>query len=210
MIAPSPAAAHDWVQVGSTARFRSLDVLWAAVLSPCRRSDGEVPERSIGAVSKTVVPLAGDRGFESLPLRQPTINYWTSNENLAGLLVMIVCRLGGGKALRNIITALIAILVFPAIICNWSQDILGQIFLGILGCFIFTVVTVGIVNRLKSFDGPTSKRQEPRSTMPPPEQRKPHSVYQAPATSATPWILQQPSQKVRYGRRGAIARRSIL
>ena len=31
---------------------------------------GEVPERSNGAVSKTVVPLAGDRGFESLPLRQ--------------------------------------------------------------------------------------------------------------------------------------------
>jgi hypothetical protein len=28
-----------------------------------------VPERSIGAVSKTVVLLAGDRGFESLPLR---------------------------------------------------------------------------------------------------------------------------------------------
>jgi hypothetical protein len=32
---------------------------------------GEVPERSNGAVSKTVVPLTGDRGFESLPLRQP-------------------------------------------------------------------------------------------------------------------------------------------
>jgi hypothetical protein len=32
--------------------------------------NGEVPERSIGAVSKTVVPLTGDRGFESLPLRQ--------------------------------------------------------------------------------------------------------------------------------------------
>jgi hypothetical protein len=30
---------------------------------------GEVPERSNGAVSKTVVPFAGDRGFESLPLR---------------------------------------------------------------------------------------------------------------------------------------------
>ena len=34
--------------------------------------DGEVPERSNGAVSKTVVLLAGDRGFESLPLRQYT------------------------------------------------------------------------------------------------------------------------------------------
>src|SRR5260221_4455726 len=31
---------------------------------------GEVPEWSIGAVSKTVRPLAGSRGFESLPLRQ--------------------------------------------------------------------------------------------------------------------------------------------
>src|SRR5215469_10473888 len=34
---------------------------------------GEVPERSNGAVSKTVVPLTGDRGFESLPLRQYSI-----------------------------------------------------------------------------------------------------------------------------------------
>ena len=30
---------------------------------------GEVPEWSIGAVSKTVVPFTGYRGFESLPLR---------------------------------------------------------------------------------------------------------------------------------------------
>ena len=29
-----------------------------------------MPEWSNGAVSKTVVPLTGDRGFESLPLRQ--------------------------------------------------------------------------------------------------------------------------------------------
>ena len=57
------------VQVGSKLRFCSLDVLQISVLSPCRRSDGEVPERSNGAVSKTVVLLAGDRGFESLPLR---------------------------------------------------------------------------------------------------------------------------------------------
>src|SRR5262245_28643466 len=40
------------------------------MLNPCSRSVGEVPERSNGAVSKTVVLLAGDRGFESLPLRQ--------------------------------------------------------------------------------------------------------------------------------------------
>ena len=44
-------------------------VLDAPVLSHCGRLCGEVPERSNGAVSKTVVPLAGDRGFESLPLR---------------------------------------------------------------------------------------------------------------------------------------------
>src|SRR3954452_21584299 len=46
------------------------------MLSPRGRSDGEVPERSNGAVSKTVVLLAGDRGFESLPLRQPSKNPW--------------------------------------------------------------------------------------------------------------------------------------
>src|SRR5690349_19039816 len=33
-------------------------------------SRGEVPEWSIGAVSKTVVPCEGYRGFESHPLRQ--------------------------------------------------------------------------------------------------------------------------------------------
>jgi hypothetical protein len=37
-------------------------------------SRGEVPEWSIGAVSKTVVPCEGHRGFESHPLRQvPTL-----------------------------------------------------------------------------------------------------------------------------------------
>src|SRR5437764_14924261 len=40
------------------------------MLNPWHRLHGEVPERSNGAVSKTVVLLAGDRGFESLPLRQ--------------------------------------------------------------------------------------------------------------------------------------------
>src|SRR5690242_9023699 len=42
------------------------------MVSACGRWDGEVPERSNGAVSKTVVLLAGDRGFESLPLRHNT------------------------------------------------------------------------------------------------------------------------------------------
>src|SRR5829696_5514435 len=46
----------------------------AYMLSPCPRSCGEVPERSNGAVSKTVVLLAGDRGFESLPLRHSPQN----------------------------------------------------------------------------------------------------------------------------------------
>src|ERR1700731_4481250 len=58
-----------WVQLGSKPLNRSVAVLRAVVLSRCPRSLGEVPERSNGAVSKTVVPLTGDRGFESLPLR---------------------------------------------------------------------------------------------------------------------------------------------
>ena len=37
--------------------------------APTETDRGEVPERSIGAVSKTVVPFTGYRGFESLPLR---------------------------------------------------------------------------------------------------------------------------------------------
>jgi hypothetical protein len=54
--------------------LRSLAVLAEPVLSRSGRLQGEVPERSNGAVSKTVVPLAGDRGFESLPLRHFTQN----------------------------------------------------------------------------------------------------------------------------------------
>src|SRR5215472_1031957 len=50
----------------ATSLLRSRLVLGADDLRHC----GEVPERSNGAVSKTVVPLTGDRGFESLPLRQ--------------------------------------------------------------------------------------------------------------------------------------------
>jgi hypothetical protein len=37
-------------------------VLRRPMLSRCPRIVGEVPERSIGAVSKTVVPLAGTEG----------------------------------------------------------------------------------------------------------------------------------------------------
>ena len=58
-------------QSSANFRFRSLAVLRCHMLSDRARSVGEVPERSNGAVSKTVVPLTGDRGFESLPLRQP-------------------------------------------------------------------------------------------------------------------------------------------
>jgi hypothetical protein len=57
------------VRVRPKAGMRSLGVPLDNVLSHCLRLHGEVPERSNGAVSKTVVPLAGDRGFESLPLR---------------------------------------------------------------------------------------------------------------------------------------------
>jgi hypothetical protein len=57
-------------QSGANPLFCSLAVPRVAVLSAWPRSVGEVPERSNGAVSKTVVPFAGDRGFESLPLRQ--------------------------------------------------------------------------------------------------------------------------------------------
>jgi hypothetical protein len=55
----------------------SLDVPLWNMLTHRLRSVGEVPERSNGAVSKTVVPLARDRGFESLPLRQQV---WLSSE----------------------------------------------------------------------------------------------------------------------------------
>jgi hypothetical protein len=57
------------VRVRPKAGLCSLGVPLDNVLSHCLRLHGEVPERSNGAVSKTVVPLAGDRGFESLPLR---------------------------------------------------------------------------------------------------------------------------------------------
>jgi integrase len=56
-------------QSGANASLCSLAVPKEPVVTHCLRSVGEVPERSNGAVSKTVVPLAGDRGFESLPLR---------------------------------------------------------------------------------------------------------------------------------------------
>src|SRR4051794_23679259 len=57
--------------------FCSLGVLWVSMLGSYVRSHGEVPERSNGAVSKTVVLLAGDRGFESLPLRHSIKNLKT-------------------------------------------------------------------------------------------------------------------------------------
>ena len=42
----------------------------AACRGSCKHRPGEVPEWLNGAVSKTVEPLTGFRGFESLPLRQ--------------------------------------------------------------------------------------------------------------------------------------------
>ena len=59
----------EWRGV-ATSGLRPVLFLARIELSCC----GEVPERSNGAVSKTVVPLTGDRGFESLPLRQPRFN----------------------------------------------------------------------------------------------------------------------------------------
>ena len=57
-------------KLGGGATIQSICLSGARdVLGQWRRRSGEVPERSNGAVSKTVVPLAGDRGFESLPLR---------------------------------------------------------------------------------------------------------------------------------------------
>jgi hypothetical protein len=41
-----------------------------AMLLAVRVKLGEVPEWPIGTDSKSVVPFAGHRGFESLPLRQ--------------------------------------------------------------------------------------------------------------------------------------------
>src|SRR5580704_421573 len=79
-----------WVQLGSKPLNRSVAVLRAVVLSRCPRSLGEVPERSNGAVSKTVVPLTGDRGFESLPLRQkPICRRPRPSDNPAGFLTII-------------------------------------------------------------------------------------------------------------------------
>ena len=55
--------------------LRSVLFLARIELSYC----GEVPERSNGAVSKTVVPLTGDRGFESLPLRSCDVSGTCAN-----------------------------------------------------------------------------------------------------------------------------------
>jgi hypothetical protein len=49
-------------QSGANFRFCSLAVLRCHMLSDRARSSGEVPERSNGAVSKTVVPLTGTEG----------------------------------------------------------------------------------------------------------------------------------------------------
>src|SRR5215469_6958250 len=45
--------------IRSTLVIRSLDVRPQVMLTGCHRLHGEVPERSNGAVSKTVVPLTG-------------------------------------------------------------------------------------------------------------------------------------------------------
>ncbi len=62
-------------RVGPSLETRLLNaetmVVYAALGLPGMSADGgEVPERPNGTVSKTVVPLTGDREFESPPLRQ--------------------------------------------------------------------------------------------------------------------------------------------
>ena len=57
-----------FLPLASEGRYRVGDA--SDAICACACVTGEVPERSIGAVSKTVVPFAGYRGFESLPLRQ--------------------------------------------------------------------------------------------------------------------------------------------
>src|SRR5256885_2286752 len=76
-VAAAPAGARAAAKLGYRPS-RSVAVFAPPVLDPRPRSDGEVPERSNGAVSKTVVLLAGDRGFESLPLRhlKPLFSLW--------------------------------------------------------------------------------------------------------------------------------------
>ena len=47
-----------------------LAIRWDEAYARSESEAGGVPERPIGAVSKTVVPFTGYRGFESHPLRQ--------------------------------------------------------------------------------------------------------------------------------------------
>ena len=71
----SRAAKAKYIGGGEWLWVATSGVRPVLVLARIESSDrGEVPERSNGAVSKTVVPLTGDRGFESLPLRQSPFN----------------------------------------------------------------------------------------------------------------------------------------
>src|ERR1700744_1726957 len=83
------------------------------MLSPWPRSDGEVPERSIGAVSKTVVPFAGHRGFESLPLRH-SLNYFINlereirqpeNIGIGGVTLLCQKAISSARTATNVRTA---------------------------------------------------------------------------------------------------------
>src|SRR5580704_17666163 len=72
-LSPASLPPRQTVAILSLPRGEVPAVAAEGAISYSRRA-GEVPERSNGAVSKTVVPLTGDRGFESLPLRQFTHN----------------------------------------------------------------------------------------------------------------------------------------
>ena len=91
-----PSRAHKGLgcQMGASFCLCSLDAPSKAVLSHWRRVLGEVPERSNGAVSKTVVPLTGDRGFESLPLRDQKVTKTLNPSNSATCTTQTESKIG--------------------------------------------------------------------------------------------------------------------
>jgi hypothetical protein len=65
---------------------------------------------------------------------------------IAGLLVIIVCLLGSGQALRNIAGLVIAIVILPGIIYSFSQVGLGGwLFIG-----SFTIIVVIVAMAVRS------------------------------------------------------------
>src|SRR5262245_10726335 len=93
------------------------------MLNPCSRSVGEVPERSNGAVSKTVVLLTGDRGFESLPLRQNPVRdspspFAQATETKPFLLAFV--------QLHSLLTAVIRCTMMGEMMGKWARRTHGK------------------------------------------------------------------------------------